>query len=128
MLMFYKILIGCVALLHTAVAFYMMSVLYFIFRKRLPTWYLHIQTTIIAIAAVFHFTSGVCPLTFIERQLREKAGLYIYDGNFLNYYSTRFFHTPIPDVVIVRFIILFVVLVIVMQFLQRKKAAVRPTF
>ena len=126
MLIIYKILIVCIALLHTAIAVYMISILYCIFRKNLPNWYLHIQTTIIAIAAVFHFTSGVCPLTFIEKQLRSAAGLFVYDGNFLNYYSTKFFHTPIPDQVIVRFIVLFVVMVIIMQVLKRRKGVIRP--
>ncbi len=126
MLIIYKILIVFIALLHTAIAVYMISILYCIFRKNLPNWYLHIQTTIMAIAAIFHLTSGVCPLTFIEKQLRLAAGLYVYDGNFLNYYSIQIFNTPIPDQVIVRFIVLFVAMVIIMQVQKRRKAARRP--
>ena len=126
MLIVFKTLIIFIALLHTGIALYMLSILYCIFQKNLPNWYLHIQTTIIAIAAVFHFTTGVCPLTYIEKQLRAAAGLFVYDGNFLNYYSIKFFGTPIPDKVIVRFIILFVVMVLIMQVQKRRKAATRP--
>lgn len=112
MMTLYTVLANCVAILHAMVACYMLSIVFCVFKKTLPSWYLQIQTTIIGISVVTNLATGVCPLTFFENKFRTLGGGEGYKGNFLNYYSTKFFNVPLSDELIFRSIILFLVLLI----------------
>ena len=80
----YVVLVFSVAILHSMVAMYLLSLPFVLFRKHIPAWYIKVHMVIFSIAAGFHFTSGVCPLTFGENYLRGLANLPTYQGNFLN--------------------------------------------
>ncbi|MCY7422784.1 MAG: DUF2784 family protein [Chitinophagaceae bacterium] len=101
------------AMVHSVVAMYLVSLPIMLFRKTIPAWYLIIHISIFSIAAVFHFTSGVCPLTFGENYFRGLSGLSQYEGNFLNHYAEQFFHFSIPNKLVSNAIIALAVLLIV---------------
>ena len=126
MIVFYKVLASVIAILHSVVALYMLSILYCAFKKKLPQWYLKIQVLIIGISCLFNLTSGVCPLTFIENRLRALGGEDVYKGNFLNHYAQKFFNLTLSDQLIFNSITLFLLLLIYMIVIQRvrlRKAA-----
>lgn len=120
------VLAGCIALLHSMVALYMISIVFCVFKKNLPAWYLNIQMGIIGIACVFNISTGVCPLTFIEKKLRALAGLEVYDGNFLNHYFQTFFNITLSDQLIYRSIMgfLFLLIVIIIRRVALKRRVV----
>ena len=112
----YYLLVIVIALLHSLVAMYLLSLPIMIFRKNIPVWYLKIHLVIFSIAAVFHFTSGVCPLTFAENYCRGLAGLAKYQGNFLNHYAESIFNFSIPNLLISNAIIVLAGLLVVVLF------------
>jgi hypothetical protein len=112
----YYLLVIVIALLHSLVAMYLLSLPIIIFRKNIPVWYLKIHLVIFGIAAVFHFTSGVCPLTFAENYCRDLAGLPKYQGNFLNHYAETIFNFSIPNLLVSNAIIVLALLLTVVLF------------
>ena len=113
---FYYLLVIVIALLHSLVAMYLLSLLIIVFKKNVPTWYLKIHLVIFSIAAIFHFTSGICPLTFAENYCRGLAGLPKYQGNFLNHYAEAIFNFSIPNLWVSNAIIVLAVLLTVVLF------------
>ena len=122
----YTVFANCVAVLHLMVALYMISIVFCVFMKNLPGWYLQIQTAIIGISVVTNLATGVCPLTYFENKFRTLGGGEPYKGNFLNHYSTTFFNVPLSDELIFRSIVIFLlllILTIVMRRVRVKKRA-----
>lgn len=112
----YYLLVIVIALLHSLVAMYLLSLPIMLFRKNIPVWYLKIHLVIFSIAAGFHFTSGVCPLTFAENYCRGLGGLQTYQGNFLNHYAEELFHFSIPNLLVSNAIIVLAGLLTVVLF------------
>jgi hypothetical protein len=110
----YIVLANCVAILHAMVACYMLSIVFCVYKKNLPSWYLQIQTAIIGISVVTNLATGVCPLTYFENKFRTLGGGEAYKGNFLNHYSTKFFNVPLSNELIFRSILVFFLLLIFM--------------
>jgi hypothetical protein len=119
MITLYKVLAAVIAILHSMVALYMISILFCVFKKKLPGWYLQIQTIIIGISCITSLVTGVCPLTFLENKFRVLGGVEVYKGNFLNHYFLKFFNTPLSDQLVYRSIILFMLLLIFMIIVRR---------
>ncbi len=109
----YYLLVIVIALLHSLVAMYLLSLPIMLFRKNVPVWYLKIHLVIFSIAAGFHFTSGVCPLTFGENYCRGLGGLQTYQGNFLNHYAEQLFHFSISNKLVSNSIIALALLLMV---------------
>lgn len=112
----YVVLVFSVAILHSMVAMYLLSLPFVLFRKHIPAWYIKVHMVIFSIAAGFHFTSGVCPLTFGENYLRGLANLPTYQGNFLNHYAGTIFNFSIPNALVSNAIIVLAGLLVVVLF------------
>ena len=123
----YYLLVIVIALLHSLVAMYLLSLPIMLFRKNVPVWYLKIHLIIFSIAAIFHFTSGVCPLTFAENYCRGLGGLQTYHGNFLNHYAEEFFHFSIPNKLVSNSIIALAVLLIIAMIKTFRLKQSKPT-
>lgn len=106
----YQFLANSIAIIHLMVAAYLLSLIVVIFMKRIPTWYIMLQSFILGIAGIFHFTSGVCPLTFGENYFRKLSGANTYEGNFLNHYAEEIFHFSIPNKLVSNSIIVLAIL------------------
>ena len=116
MINLYHFLAISIAMLHFMVAMYLLSLPFLILRKQIPGWYINVHLVIFSIAAGFHFTSGVCPLTFVENYCRRRAGLPTYQGNFLNHYAEAIFHFSIPNALVSNAIIVLAGLLVVVLF------------
>ena len=116
MINLYHFLAISIAMLHFMVAMYLLSLPFFMLRKQIPVWYTNVHLIIFSIAAGFHFTSGVCPLTFAENYCRSQTNLPTYQGNFLNHYAETFFHFSIPNVLVSNAIIVLAGLLVVVLF------------
>ena len=116
MINLYHFLAISIAMLHFMVAMYLLSLPFFMLRKQIPVWYTNVHLVIFSIAAGFHFTSGVCPLTFAENYCRSRTNLPTYQGNFLNHYAETLFNFSIPNVLVSNAIIVLAGLLLVMLF------------
>jgi hypothetical protein len=79
--MAYRLLADLVVILHGA--FVLFAVLGGLLAIRWRRWaWLHVPALLWA--AWIEFSSGICPLTPLENWLRERAGLTVYRGDFLD--------------------------------------------
>lgn len=109
----YQALANSVAIVHSFVALYLLSLPFVMFKRNVPNLYFQVQAGILCIAGIFHFTTGVCPLTFGENYLRALGGGRMYKGNFLNHYAQTFLHISVPSRLVSNTIILLAVLLLV---------------
>ena len=119
MITLYCLIATGIAILHSLVALYMLSILFCVFKRNLPRWYLKIQTAIIGISCITNLVTGVCPLTFFENKFRALGGEEVYKGNFLNHYFIKFFNVSLSDQLVFRSIVLFMLLLIFMIITRR---------
>ncbi len=109
----YQLLANSIAVLHLAVALYLVSLPFVLLAGKAADWYLKLQVVILGIAGIFHFTSGICPLTFGENYFRVLSGGNKYEGNFLNHYTENFFHFSMPNKLISNTIILLAAMLVI---------------
>lgn len=109
----YQIIASCIAVLHLAVALYLVSLPFVLLARKAADWYIKLQVIILGIAGIFHFTSGICPLTFAENYFRVLSGGNKYEGNFLNHYTENFFQFSMPNKLVSNTIIFLAVLLVI---------------
>jgi len=108
----YQALANSVAIVHSLVALYLLSLPFIVFKRNVPNLYFQLQAGILGIAGIFHFTTGVCPLTFGENYLRVLGGGKMYKGNFLNHYAETFLDISVPSKLVSNTIILLAILLL----------------
>lgn len=77
------VLAGIIVLIHLALVMFAASGALLALRWRWIPW---VHVPVVAWAAYIEFSGGICPLTPLENDLRARAGLGFYSGDFVAQY------------------------------------------
>lgn len=122
----YRLLADLVLFIHAALVLFVVAGLVLVFTGGLRDWawvrnpwFRLVHLAVVAVVVVQAWLGALCPLTYLEIALRERAGDAVYQGSFIAYWVERLLYYQAPQWVFVLLYSLFGLAVVASWLLVR---------